>query len=61
MNIESLATGMSQAGLMQNVGVQVQKMALNESELQAEAIQKLFASAEILQDPDLGQNIDLLA
>jgi hypothetical protein len=61
MNIESLATGMSQAGWMQNVGMQVQKMALNQSELQGEAIQKLFASAEIIQDPALGQKIDILA
>ena len=47
--------------LMQNAGMQIQKMALNQSELQGEAIQKLFASAEIVQDPALGQNIDILA
>jgi len=61
MDIESLATGMGQSALMQNTGVQIQKMALNQSELQGEAIQKLFASAEIIQDPALGQNLDLLA
>ena len=31
MNIESLASNMSQAGLMQSAGMQVQKMALNHS------------------------------
>ena len=61
MNIESLSTGMSQAPLVQSAEMQVLKMALNQSELQGQAIQKLFASAEIIQDPALGQNIDILA
>lgn len=61
MNIESLSTGMSQNQLMQDVGMQVQKMALNQSELQGEAVQKLFESAEVIQDPALARNIDLLA
>ena len=61
MNTESTVTGLSQHGLLQNVGMQVQKMALNQSELQGEAVQKLLASAEVLQDPALGRNIDILA
>ncbi len=52
---------MSQTGLMQNVGMQVQKMALNQTELQGEALQKLFASAEVVRDPALGQMIDVMA
>ena len=52
---------MSQAPLVQSVEMQVLKMALNQSELQGEAIQKLLASTEIIQDPALGQNIDISA
>lgn len=52
---------MSQTSLMQNAGMQIQKMALNQSELQGQAMEKLFASAEVVLDPALGQNIDLLA
>lgn len=55
MNIEPMAGGMSETGM------KVMKMALDQTEVQGEAIQKLFASAEIIQDPDLGQKIDLLA
>ena len=61
MNIESAATGMSRNQLMQDVGIKVQEMALNQSELQGQAIQKLFESAEVIQDPALARNIDLLA
>jgi hypothetical protein len=61
MNIESLSIGMSQAPLVQSAEMQVLKMALNHSELQGQAIEKLFASAEIIQDPALGQNIDISA
>jgi hypothetical protein len=61
MKIESSASGMSQAPLVQSAEMQVLKMALNRSELQGQAIQKLLASAEIIQDPALGQNIDISA
>ncbi len=61
MNIESLSSGMSQAPLVQSAQMQVLKMALNQSELQGQAIEKLFTSAEIVQDPALGQNIDISA
>ncbi len=61
MKIESSASGMSQAPLVQSAQMRVLKMALNQSELQGQAIEKLFASAEIIQDPALGQNIDISA
>jgi hypothetical protein len=61
MNIESSAEGGSRVGMMQNVKLLVLKMALGQSELQEEAIAKLLASSEIIQDPDLGLNIDLRA
>ena len=61
MNTVETSMNMSQMQLQQQAGMKVQKLALDSMEQQAAALQKLLQSAQPVQDPSLGQNIDILA
>ncbi|MFP4363461.1 MAG: YjfB family protein [Spirochaetia bacterium] len=61
MDIAQLATGMKQAEVLQQAAVQVQKMSLDNAEVQAQGLTKLMDSAQVIQDAALGNNIDTSA
>ena len=61
MDIQSLSVNMSQAGLQEQAAVQVQAMGLNMMKEQAAALEKLLSSVQLITDPNLGRNINLLA
>jgi hypothetical protein len=61
MDIAGISTGMSQSSLMQEASMKVQKMSLDNADVQAQALDKLFASAQMITDPALGRNIDIFA
>ena len=52
---------MSQAGLQEQAAVQVQAMGLNMMKEQAAALDKLLSSVQLITDPNLGRNVNLLA
>jgi hypothetical protein len=66
-SITSAYTSMSQAQLAQQAHTAVMKQAVNVQEMQGAGVARLLQSAEQvgtpahLQDPMLGQNVDLLA
>lgn len=65
-SITSAYTSMSQAQLQQQASTSVLKQAMNVQEAQGAAIAKLLASAgagtqsQELQDPKMGQNVNML-
>ena len=60
MCIQSEAIFMNQARVQEQAGVQVQAMILDAAKEQAQALDKLFASAQINTiDPNLGQNVNI--
>jgi hypothetical protein len=61
MDIQSLSVNMSQAGLQEQAAVQVQAMGLNMMKEQAAALDKLLSSVQLITDPNLGRNINILA
>jgi len=52
---------MSQARVQEQAAVQVQAMGLDMMKEQAAALEKLLSSAQPITDPNLGQNINILA
>ena len=60
MNIESIASDMNQVQVQQEVSMRVLDKALDSTELQGQGIQRLIDSAQMPQDPLLGQNVDIL-
>ena len=61
MDIQSASVSMSQARLQEQAGVQVQAMGLGAMKEQAAALEMLLASAQIIVDPNLGQNLNITA
>jgi len=61
MDIQSLSVNMSQAGVQEQAAVQVQAMGLNMMKEQAAALEKLLSSVQLITDPNLGRNVNLLA
>ena len=61
MEIAEMSNSMSQISLTQEAGMQVTKMALDDADVQAQALKKLFASAEVVSDAALGQYVDVFA
>jgi len=61
MDIQSLSLNMSQAKVQEQAAVQVQAMGLNMMKEQAAALEKLLSSVQLITDPNLGRNINLLA
>jgi transcription elongation GreA/GreB family factor len=60
MEIENLSTAMSQDKVREEAAAKVQSMALQQAEAQAAELAKLMESAEVVADPAVGNNIDLL-
>jgi hypothetical protein len=60
MDIQSLSVNMSQAGLQEQAAVQVQAMGLNMIKEQAAALDKLLSSVQLITDPNLGRNVNIL-
>ena len=61
MDIQSASVNLSQARMQEDAAVQVQSMILDAAKEQAVALEKLLASAQPVVDPNLGQNINILA
>jgi hypothetical protein len=61
MDIESLSMNMSQARVQEQATTQVQAMNLNLIKEQSAALEKLLSSVQLITDPNLGQNINLIA
>jgi hypothetical protein len=61
MDIQALSVNMSQTQLQEQAAGSVQAMALNTAKEQGAALEKLMSSAQVMSDPALGNNINLLA
>jgi hypothetical protein len=61
MDIQSLSVNMSQAFVQEQAAVQVQAMGLNMMKEQAAALDKLLSSVQLITDPNLGRNMNLIA
>jgi len=61
MDIQSLSVSLSQARVQEQAAVQVQSMGLDLIKGQAAALDKLMSSVEIVTDPKLGRNINIIA
>ena len=61
MDIAELSNTMSQVNLSQEAALKVSEMALDNTDIQAQALEKLFASAQVVSDPALGQYVDIFA
>jgi hypothetical protein len=61
MDIESASVNLSQARLQEDAAVLVQAKALDMVREQAVALDKLLDSAMPVTDPNMGQNVNILA
>ena len=61
MDIQSLSVNMSQARVQEQAAVQVQAMGLDMMKEQAAALEKLLSSVQLITDPNLGRNINIIA
>jgi len=61
MDIQSLSMNMNQARVQEQATVQVQAMSLNLIKEQSAALDKLLSGVQFITDPNLGQNINLIA
>jgi hypothetical protein len=61
MDILSLSVNMSQTRLQEQAAGSVQSMVLDTAKEQGAALEKLMSSAQVMSDPALGNNIDILA
>ncbi len=59
MNIAALSTALSQNSVQSAAAVQVQKLAMNSAEAQGAALAKMMG--EVITDPAVGNEINLLA
>nr|AXS01221.1 hypothetical protein [uncultured bacterium] len=61
MDIQSASVNLSQSRLQEQAAVQVQEMALDTVKEQAAALDKLLQSAQVITDPNLGRNVNVIA
>ena len=61
MDITALSTTLSQQRVQNTAAIQIQKMAQNTAKDQGAALVKMMDSASVIQDPALGQNVNILA
>ena len=61
MDIQSASVSMNQAKLQEQAAIQVQAMGLDAMREQSAALEKLLSGAQIVTDPNLGQNINIIA
>jgi hypothetical protein len=61
MEIENVSTAMSQDKVQQEAAVKVQRMAMENADVQAAELAKLLESAEVVTDTNVGNSVDLLS
>ena len=61
MDIQSLSMEISQARVQEQATVQVQAMSLYLIKEQSATLEKLLSNVQLIIDPNLGQNISLIA
>ncbi len=61
MDIANISTAMSQIQVQQDAGAKVQRLAMDTAEIQGEGLRKLMDGAQAVQDPSLGQQVNILA
>ncbi|MDR0442473.1 MAG: YjfB family protein [Treponema sp.] len=61
MDIQSASVNLSQARVQEQAGVRVQAMGLDAMKEQAAALEKLLSSAQVVADPNLGRNLNVIA
>ena len=52
---------MSQARVQEQAAVKVQAMGISKMKEDAAALDKVLSSAQVMTDPNLGQNVNLIA
>jgi hypothetical protein len=61
MEIEHVSPAMSQEKVQQEAAAKVQRMAIQDAEVQAAELAKLMESAEVVTDTNIGNTVDLLS
>jgi hypothetical protein len=61
MDIQSASINMSQGRVLEEAAIRVGAMGLSAMKEQSAALVKLLESAQVISDPGLGQNINVLA
>jgi hypothetical protein len=61
MDIQSASVNLSQARVQEQAAVQLQAMGIDSMKEQAVAMEKLLSSVQAVTNPNLGQNINILA
>lgn len=61
MDIEKLSIGLSLQKTQEQAAVQVQRMTLTSMKEQSAALMKILESVEVITDPNLGNQINILA
>jgi hypothetical protein len=60
-DIQTLAVDMAQSRVQEEAAARVESMIIDSTEQQGAALTKLLESAQVVTDPTLAQNVDLLA
>jgi hypothetical protein len=60
-DIQTLAVNMAQSRVQEEAAARVESMIIDSAEQQGAALTKLLDSAQVVTDPTLAQNVDLLA
>jgi hypothetical protein len=61
MDIQSASVNLSQTRVQEQAAVKVQAMGIDSMKEQAVAVDKLLSSVQAIINPNLGQNINILA
>jgi hypothetical protein len=61
MDIQSASVNLSQSRVQEQAAVKVQAMGIDAMKEQAAAVEKLLSSVQAITNPNLGQNINILA
>jgi transcription elongation GreA/GreB family factor len=61
MDIQAASMQMSQSALQEQAAIRVEAMSLSAIDRQSDALSKLIKSAQVITDPNLGNNVDFTA
>ncbi|MDR2517071.1 MAG: YjfB family protein [Spirochaetaceae bacterium] len=61
MDIQSASMNMAQANVREEAAIRVGAMGLDAMKAQSAALTKLMESAPVVNDPNRGRNVDLIA
>jgi hypothetical protein len=61
MDIQSASVNLSQARVQEDAAIQVQAMGMTAMKEQAVALEKILTSAQVITDPNLGRNLNVIA